>query len=188
MPYKIYRCESCDRNAHFKNKYDRRATRCSYHKFDSDITCGRRRCEEETCHKVAIFGSDGKPMRCAFHRYDTDSNFHSSCMATGCNTFASFGPTKKKKKTRCAVHKLSGDKSNHYWCSNRLCEKPGTFFNKGKTRRCNVHKLKDDIEKDPVDLFVIEYQPSVNIELPLFDSEEDATLFSEYMNPDNIIF
>lgn len=196
MPYKIKKCESCDRNAHFKNKYDLRAMRCSQHKFDSDITCGRRRCEEETCHKVATFGEYGKRKRCSFHRYDTDKNLHSSCIVTDCNKFASFGPMKKKK--RCVFHKLSGDRSIHYWCSNRLCEKPGTFFNKNKTGRCSIHKLKNDVERvkidddfaDIFDLPVLDLPvlDSPGFDLPLFNSEEDALRFSEYMNPDNINF
>lgn len=198
MPYKKHVCESCNRNAHFKAKYDSKPVRCSDHKFDSDITCGRRRCEKETCHRIATFGLY-KSMRCSFHRHATDSNCHSSCIVSGCNTFANFGPIKKKRRIRCRLHKLSGDKAINYWCSNRLCENKGTF-GKSKSRRCNIHKLEDDLEikvkespSDPLaDLFDFDFTDSSDKsdviigDLPVFYSDEDALLFAEYMNPLNI--
>ena len=122
-------------------------TFCFEHYPDGYIHVGI--CIHENCGRRSSYGSveDGIIRYCQLHKRVDDKNLKSRntssrmCGIDGCTKQGNFGIT---KRTRCSLHKQSGDTlvSNRI-CSHPGCSKSSTFGLNGKRTHCIAHKMYD---------------------------------------------
>jgi len=104
----MVKCQQCDKRAYYGFT---KLVVCDKHREEGMINFLHKKCLNEECSKIPIFGFllDKKPSYCFTHAVDGMINIKSKkCLSQSCNTIPSFGLPSDKNPTYCSIHALEG--------------------------------------------------------------------------------
>ena len=152
----LCKSDGCEKTASFGTKGDK-ALYCAKHKGKTMLNLKQKRCEilldgnGNTCDKPLNYGFKGqKKVACLTHRKSGMINLCARyCTVEGCTLQVQCGPL-FGKKVHCLRHKAPNEfKDNKPKCTTEkgksVCRNLAYYMGKDNNRRCEEHKLKDDI-------------------------------------------